>query len=93
MAEKYLNLIFIVLLNIKFQSMKTSQRREFLKKSLPGIDKREFAQHTLFESGLPDNPCGNCSTCMVKCPTGFNVRERLQDISRLKNVPREFIVS
>lgn len=58
-----------------------------------GYGNREFAQHTLFESGLPDNPCGNCSKCMVKCSSGFNVRERLQDISRLKNVPREFLVS
>jgi hypothetical protein len=28
----------------------------------------------------------------VKCTAGFDVKERIQDISRLKDVPPDFIV-
>jgi predicted aldo/keto reductase-like oxidoreductase len=52
----------------------------------------EHAQHTLLEAGLPANSCNNCLNCSVKCTAGFNIKERIEDISRLKNVPGEFLV-
>ena len=51
------------------------------------------AQHTLSEASLPDNPCNNCESCSVKCSAGFNIKERIEDISRLKDVPKEFLIS
>ena len=36
---------------------------------------------------VPENPCGNCAGCTVKCVQGFNVRERVTDIARLQAVP------
>jgi uncharacterized protein len=49
------------------------------------------AQHTLREAGMEDNPCKNCETCSVNCHAGFDIKERIEDISRLKDVPRDFL--
>ncbi|MCJ7679727.1 MAG: aldo/keto reductase, partial [Candidatus Aminicenantes bacterium] len=35
--------------------------------------------------------CINCSSCQVECPLGLDVRNRILDISRLHNVPEEFL--
>ncbi|MCJ7446147.1 MAG: aldo/keto reductase [Bacteroidales bacterium] len=51
------------------------------------------AQHTLMEADLPVNSCKSCENCSVKCSAGFNVKEKIMDISRLKDVPREFLIS
>lgn len=34
--------------------------------------------------------CADCSSCKVKCPNGFNIKERVLDIIRLKDFPPEF---
>lgn len=36
--------------------------------------------------------CADCSQCRVQCTMGFNVREKVLDITRIKNVPLEFFV-
>ncbi len=41
---------------------------------------------------LPAAPCGDCDTCAVVCAKGFDVRERVRDIVRLRQVPREFLI-
>ncbi|HEY3444938.1 MAG TPA: aldo/keto reductase [Myxococcales bacterium] len=54
---------------------------------------REAAQSLLLELGLPGaSPCSDCTTCAVKCRKGFDVRERIADIVRLQDVPREFLI-
>ena len=35
--------------------------------------------------------CADCSGCMVKCSSGFDIRKKILDISRLKDVPPDFI--
>lgn len=42
---------------------------------------------------IKDNPlaCADCASCTVKCPMGYNVKERALDIIRLKNFPTEFL--
>jgi predicted aldo/keto reductase-like oxidoreductase len=48
--------------------------------------------HTLLkELGTNDNPCQECSSCQVECTKRFDVREKIADISRLVNVPAEFL--
>ena len=37
-------------------------------------------------------PCGDCHACKVSCRMGFDVRRKLTDIARLRDVPEEFIV-
>jgi predicted aldo/keto reductase-like oxidoreductase len=36
--------------------------------------------------------CTQCSSCVVKCPNGFNIQERILDIIRLREVPEDFFV-
>ncbi|HJX54841.1 MAG TPA: aldo/keto reductase [Polyangia bacterium] len=53
---------------------------------------REAAQALLLELGLPESPCDDCGECPVRCAKGFDVRQRVRDIVRLREVPREFLV-
>lgn len=50
------------------------------------------AQLTVAKLDLPVDPCEACSGCSVACPNGFNVRERITDIARIKLVPTNFLV-
>jgi aryl-alcohol dehydrogenase-like predicted oxidoreductase len=53
---------------------------------------REAAQSLLLALDLPPSPCTDCRTCPVVCAKDFDVRERIRDIVRLRNVPREFLI-
>jgi uncharacterized protein len=56
-----------------------------------GYRNMEQSRYTLMEAGFSGNPCANCSVCNIKCTAGFNIKERILDISRLKDVPVEFL--
>jgi len=50
------------------------------------------AAHDLVASlELPADPCGECRDCGVRCASAFDVRERVTDIVRLRQTPREFL--
>ncbi|MCX6253150.1 MAG: aldo/keto reductase [Bacteroidia bacterium] len=49
------------------------------------------AWHTLAQTQITGTPCENCTTCNIKCTAGFDVKNKIQDITRLKDVPSEFI--
>jgi predicted aldo/keto reductase-like oxidoreductase len=53
---------------------------------------REAAQSLLLALDLPPSPCTDCAICPVVCAKGFHVRERIRDIVRLRDVPREFVI-
>ena len=36
--------------------------------------------------------CIDCAKCQVNCTSGFNIKERIQDIIRLRDFPGEFFV-
>jgi uncharacterized protein len=36
------------------------------------------------------NPCGSCASCSAVCAKGFDLRDRVSDIARLKAVPADF---
>jgi predicted aldo/keto reductase-like oxidoreductase len=48
------------------------------------------ARDLVLSLNLPDEPCNDCSTCTVKCVSGFNVSARIRDVVRLREVPAEF---
>ena len=49
------------------------------------------AQDLLSSLNLPEDPCGDCASCTVRCVNQWNVSDRLQNIVRLRDVPPEFI--
>jgi predicted aldo/keto reductase-like oxidoreductase len=57
-----------------------------------GYSNPSQAYALLDELGYGNDPCRNCSiTCSVKCSRGFNVKGKIADISRLVDVPTEFL--
>jgi len=57
-----------------------------------GYSNPSMAYNLLGELGTGPSPCINCDTCRVKCSNSFNVKEKISDISRLVNVPADFIM-
>jgi uncharacterized protein len=49
------------------------------------------ARHALDSVDLSRAACNDCSACKVKCSMGFDIKDRVQDIIRLKDVPRDFL--
>lgn len=49
------------------------------------------AYYNMANVDLPDHPCEKCGTCNVKCPSRFNIKQKITDIARLRNVPEEFL--
>ncbi len=50
-----------------------------------------MAKTLLVELGIKGDPCSSCYDCSVRCPAGFRVKEKIADISRLANVPLDFL--
>jgi MinD superfamily P-loop ATPase len=50
-----------------------------------------MAHALLTELGTADNPCKGCNTCSVECTRNFKIKEKIADISRLVNVPSDFL--
>lgn len=50
-----------------------------------------MAYSLLGELGTNENPCKDCNSCQVNCTKNFNIREKIADISRLVNVPADFL--
>jgi predicted aldo/keto reductase-like oxidoreductase len=49
------------------------------------------AWHTLSSVELLGNPCEKCTTCSVNCTANFDIKNKITDIARLKDVPRDFV--
>jgi len=56
-----------------------------------GYRNTQQAWYTLADAGFSANPCENCGTCSVKCALRFDIKKKLQDISRLRDVPKDFL--
>lgn len=50
-----------------------------------------MAKTLLADIGINSDPCKNCETCTVSCSRGFQLREKIADVSRLVNIPDEFL--
>ena len=50
------------------------------------------AAHDLVSSlDIPPAPCADCGACSAKCVKRFDVRDRVQDILRLRTLPADFL--
>jgi uncharacterized protein len=56
-----------------------------------GYSNPAMAHSLLTEIGTSADPCCQCDECTVDCIKNFRVREKIADISRLVNVPAEFL--
>ena len=56
-----------------------------------GYSNPALAQSLLSELGTNDDPCKECSSCKVECIKKFDIKEKIADISRLVNVPADFL--
>lgn len=51
----------------------------------------EMARITLDSMNLSKIACDDCGTCEVKCARNFNVKEKILNIARLRDVPADFL--
>lgn len=56
-----------------------------------GYSNLQMAYTLLGELGTGSDPCKNCDTCSVNCSVNFDVKEKIADISRLVDVPADFL--
>ena len=57
-----------------------------------GYSNPSMAKSLLTELGTSNNPCKECSSCTVVCTKRFDIKDKIADISRLVNVPADFLV-
>jgi predicted aldo/keto reductase-like oxidoreductase len=57
-----------------------------------GYRNLQNARQTLDFLDLTDIACRNCRVCKVKCAMGFDIKERILDIVRIKDIPEDFLV-
>jgi predicted aldo/keto reductase-like oxidoreductase len=57
-----------------------------------GYEQPTKARETLDYVDISSIPCNDCQVCSVKCSSGFDVKTKVTDIARLKDVPKEFLV-
>ena len=50
------------------------------------------AKDTLNSTGLESLACDDCNECIVNCKVGFNVKDKLQQIYEVRNIPDTFLV-
>ena len=64
-------------------------RRGFIKSGILGL--AGTAAGSAFLKSGPRVPCSDCRSSSLFCPNGFDVAGKVQDIIRLRAVPREFL--
>lgn len=57
-----------------------------------GYKHPSLSKDTLMELSLSDKLCASCNSCSVTCTEGFDVKQKIASITRLVNVPDEFLV-
>ncbi|MDR1667754.1 MAG: aldo/keto reductase [Bacteroidales bacterium] len=57
-----------------------------------GYNSPMLAKSTLLELNLADHPCRKCASCKVTCTNGFQIAEKISDITRLQYIPKDFLV-
>lgn len=57
-----------------------------------GYNHLEKAYTLLTDYNIAENPCGNCDDCTVNCIKGFDVANRIADVTRLRSLPQDFII-
>ncbi len=56
-----------------------------------GYDSPAKARETLDSTEISKIPCADCISCSVICSSGFDVKRKITDIARIKDIPTEFL--
>lgn len=56
-----------------------------------GYKYSQLSKETLIGLNLSQDICSSCDSCKVKCPSGFNVGEKIAAITPVMQVPNEFL--
>ncbi len=56
-----------------------------------GYSSPSMAKDLMAEIGISGDPCSGCDTCSVNCSRNFRVMDKITDVSRLTNVPSDFL--
>jgi succinate dehydrogenase/fumarate reductase-like Fe-S protein len=56
-----------------------------------GYRNAAMASELLSETAVKADPCSACDSCKTSCVRGFDLKDKISDISRLVNVPYELI--
>jgi ferredoxin len=56
-----------------------------------GYKNFEKARQTVDLTDLSRMGCNSCDTCSVNCAVGFDIKGKVLDITRIKDIPREFL--
>ena len=57
-----------------------------------GYRNLNLARHTIDQAGITDLPCQDCHLCQVNCAMGFDIRKKILDIARIKDIPEDMIL-
>ncbi len=57
-----------------------------------GYKKPAKAKEAIVHLDISQILCSNCLLCPVQCTMGFDIREKVLDIIRIKSIPNEFLV-
>jgi predicted aldo/keto reductase-like oxidoreductase len=57
-----------------------------------GYRNLELAKDTVLSANLPEAPCGGCDVCGIECTMGFDIKNRIENIARIRQVPDDFII-
>jgi aryl-alcohol dehydrogenase-like predicted oxidoreductase len=49
------------------------------------------AKSNLSHANLPTKPCSGCNSCDIDCTMGFDIRDKVLDIARIRDIPEEFL--
>lgn len=56
-----------------------------------GYKNLQHAKQTYKWSAVKENACGNCKSCHVNCPMGFDIKEKLASIKQIASVSDDFL--
>ena len=51
------------------------------------------AKRAISETSPDDPPCYRCASCSITCEMGFDVKSRIQDVARVRNIPDDFLIA
>ena len=56
-----------------------------------GYKNAQKAKRVMDQLSLPSGLCDHCQTCQVNCTAGFDIKAKVRDIARLKDIPIGFL--